>query len=111
VFAQSFLQFVLLDGTNLTGDFSSICALPAISGLFDFQGEEIVVADCGGTDSLVNCSCCHCCATEDGTETADTETGCSNPFVANMDWMWESQFERSERDFGLNKSILIDPTG
>jgi Leucine-rich repeat (LRR) protein len=97
------LGTVLLDGTGLTGDFSTICNLPAFKGEVELAGNVIAVADCGDDDSPITCDCCHCCFAD------DNDGSCSEPLVASLDWTWEYGFRRTSRDFAINVSLLEPP--
>jgi len=92
---------VLVDGTMIFGDFSSLCGLSAFNG-FDYDGEDIIVADCGDTGrQITGCSCCNVTVSNDG---------CSNPLVAHLDYRWEmDDFVRRERDFEVNKTHVHAP--
>jgi hypothetical protein len=92
------LQAILLDGTNVMGDFSSICALPNFSGKTD---HHIAIADCANPDNGIICECCRCCSKADS-----TESSCSDPMVANLDWTWEDQFRRGEDNVLLSMGLL-----
>lgn len=100
------LQILLVDGTGISGDFSSVCAAPAISGNQPRVGETVVVADCSDTDNSIQCSCCHCCQSDiDGVN----GTGCSDPYVANLDYTWEARYSQMIRDFGINLTMMVSP--
>ncbi len=99
------LHTLLLDGTGVSGNISSICELPAFIGDPDASARPIAVAECGGENSRISCACCHCCDTE-----ATSRIGsCSDPIVASLDWTWEYGFQRDARNFGINRSALQDP--
>jgi Leucine-rich repeat (LRR) protein len=126
------LGTVLLDGTNVIGDLSSICQLPTFTGTQDISTDVIMVADCSDSNSGLNCTCCQCCS--------DDQLVCSNPLVASLDWVswilivalfngvclqqfalfflifdppldnfaqsWEYGYQRQFRNFGINVSIM-----
>lgn len=96
------LRVALLDGTNLTGSFETLCKLPAFSPRqYDFRGvEEFLVADAG---DQITCSCCQRCK-----EDAAPGEGCSTPIVESLDWSWERGFTRIARDFSINKTVLTE---
>ena len=97
------LQTVLLDGgNNITGNFSSICALPSFSELLDndakndlgFLNELVaVVTTCANEALVTGCECCQCC---------DKAEGCVDPVIASLDWSWELKHTRTGRDFKIN---------
>ena len=98
--SSRFLQIVLLDATNVTGDFSSICESPAIAGTVEIKGKEFVVADCMEEGNEIDCDCCHCCK---------VSGGCSDPYVTSLNFQWQKQFEGYEIDFGVNLTSLRAP--
>ena len=109
------LQFLLLNGNDqvsgpvptFLGDIASLTALfidgthltsNSVEFLCDGAG-ELVYADCFDdvTDDIPpevpRCSCCECCYRGD-------ETGCSEPYLANLDASLEASFSRNG-DYGL----------
>lgn len=96
------LNTVLVDGTGVTGDFSSICDLPAFTGRIVFPTDSVVLADCSDSDSGIDCDCCHCCSTGDDTCTDTLD-------VSSLDWDWANGFRRTTRDFGLDLTSFDPP--
>jgi len=112
------LQFLLLNGNDqvtgpvptFLGDIASLTALfidgthltsNSVEFLCDGAG-ELVYADCFDdvTDDIPpeipRCSCCECCYRGD-------VTGCSDPYLANLDASLEASFERN------GDYVLFDP--
>lgn len=99
---SSLLQIALLDDTDVSGDFSSICALTAFTLIdaTDPPGDSALVVNCNTTTGEVtNCVCCQCCP---------VAGGCSAPVVASLDWTWEFQLSRTVRNFAVNETLLQD---
>lgn len=92
---------LLVDGTQITGDFSSICALPGFTGEIQFPTDAIALADCSDPDSGIDCDCCHCCAADDDT--------CSDAKVASLDWDWQAGFRRTTRNFAIDLDAYEPP--
>jgi len=92
------LSTVLVDGTGVTGNFSSICQLPA----FPAGEPAVAAADCGEgfADTAIQCSCCHCC------DKSSDGKSCSDPVVDSLDWDWEKGFTMMARDFGIDLELL-----
>ena len=95
------LGTVLLDKTDVVGDFNSICQLPTFTGDQPIPTDVIMIADCDDNPSIT-CDCCHCCT--------KTQPVCSDPLVASLDWTWEFGFNRPVRDFAINATSLQRPT-
>jgi len=95
------MNTILLDGTGVTGDFSSVCNLPAFTGEEEFPTVNVALADCKDDDSGIDCDCCHCCS--------KTDAKCSDGDVASFDWNWEKGFWRDERDFQLDFTLMDPP--
>jgi len=95
---SSLLTTVLVDATDISGDFEDICQKPSFADTAS-EGNNVLVAYCDN----VTCSCCHCCQ-DDG-----RGGGCSDPVVDNLDLEWERQFRRMVRNFGVNRSNLEPP--
>jgi Leucine-rich repeat (LRR) protein len=79
------LRAGFLDGTSVQGNFSDLCE--AWSMIQTLPGEEVLIADCAGASSVVTCECCTCCDNAN-------ETGCSSPFLSNLDGEIETGFKR-----------------
>jgi len=95
------MNTLLVDGTNIKGNFSSVCNLPAFTGEYEFPTETVAIADCSDDFAGIDCDCCHCCAKNDET--------CSDLTVASLDWDWENGFKRTSRDFGINVELADPP--
>jgi hypothetical protein len=98
------LATVLVDKTGVTGDFTSICNLPAFTvDIFFFPEVEVIaVADCSDADSGITCPCCHCCSKD--------QPVCSDPVVSSLDWTWENGSVRTVRDFAIDVSVMEPPS-
>lgn len=92
------LGTVLVDKTGITGDFTSLCNLPTISGSVKIGTDVIVLADCDDADSGIICDCCECCF-------RDQEV-CSEPLVTSLDWTWEQGLRRTARNFAINYTLF-----
>lgn len=101
------LQTLLVDGTNVTGDFTSLCSLPTFTDGQDHSiAESVVVADCGNdNDSAIICDCCHCC--RPSTISTTSGGGCSDALIVALDWNWEYGFRYQVRELGLNLSLAF----
>lgn len=99
------LRAIFLDGTNVRGTLDdTVCNLPNFVYLMDGYeendidgGGSVVYANCLGSMTLsgskaITCSCCECC-------NAMRETGCSNPYLSNLDASWERNFKRVSYTF------------
>jgi hypothetical protein len=101
----SSLSVVYVDGTGLKGNLTELCALPSFEtgkGV-EMQEEVALVADCGGTNPQVFCSCCICCNPQNGS-VPDSGKGCSVPVKTSRPLEWEQLFTRTTFQFN------VDPT-
>lgn len=92
---QTPLKVLLLDGTEVTGNFASICQLPVFSASKQLgaDGENYTaVVDCKQTG--LTCDCCRCCGGQDG---------CSQPQLSALDYSWEQGYEKFAYDIGIQQ--------
>lgn len=99
------LVTILLDGTGISGNFSSICNLPAFTLQSELDSDVVALADCSDADSGIYCPCCVCCSKE-RSGSKDKGDWCSRSVVDSLDWTWENGFRRTSRDFGIDAELL-----
>jgi Leucine-rich repeat (LRR) protein len=99
------LSMVFLDRTSLSGDLAPLCKLSNLNTASNSGGarHDYVIAECGGSQPKVVCSCCDFCC-------SGTSTKCNNnTAVASVDPNWETSFSRVVYNFGTNDTIFKVP--
>jgi Leucine-rich repeat (LRR) protein len=100
------LRAVFLEGNSFTGDMAPVCNLPNFQ-----QGNDsdrgVAVADCRGTSTLVECTCCTLCCeaspqvTTTNTAIKEVRSSCHDwTGPANLNPRWENVYERTAYVFG-----------
>lgn len=89
------LRVAFLDRNALTGSLDALCALPTFNEAEgDFDGTELLIADCDGVVPEIACTCCTTCCN-------DQVTACHDNFeIANLDPIWEFDNDRLRYSFG-----------
>ena len=99
------LRAAFFEQNNLTGSLEFMCQMGNFrepSG--DADGDELLVADCSGVNSI-QCTCCVCC---DGADSNILDRTCNDrELIANLNPTWEAGYTRVRFDFG-NETRFVD---
>jgi hypothetical protein len=75
-------ELLLLGGNTFKGDLSMICLSSSMENL------PTIASDCGGTDPILNCSCCTICCNDGNNECDDLA------WEGNLDPQMEYDYKR-----------------